>query len=68
MGHVRLGCTADTACKITQVLTHFSLEQANVELAATYAALILADDNVEITVRIEHYPRVNYLDSIVHCL
>ena len=33
-----------------KVLTHFFFYQASVELAPTYAALILADDGIEITV------------------
>lgn len=38
------------ACLDTISLTRFSV-QATVELATTYAALILADDGIEITVR-----------------
>ena len=36
------------------------------ELATSYAALILADDNVEITVRIKYSPGTIHL--LAHCL
>jgi len=46
--------TLDVVPLSSQPLTRYSLcdAQASLELAATYAALILADEGIEITVRI----------------
>ena len=49
MGNAFLGCTENGSFHFTNIILFI---QANIELAATYAALILADDNVEITVRL----------------
>lgn len=50
-GWVMLVSDAPRIPTTVQVLTHAFVTQASHELTATYAALILADDNIEITVR-----------------
>ena len=55
MASLSSGCTENLKRPVARCMLICFHLQASSDLAATYAALILADDGVEITVRTHHF-------------